>query len=566
MKWDYSFDIVVIGSGNAALTAALCNYEMGSKNILIVEKTEQYGGTSAIGGGGVWIPCNHYALAAGADDSLEDALSYLKSTTPEGAVDETMQWTFLENGPKMMRFLHDKTDARYVSLGEYPDYYSDAPGARLGHRSVEPETLDITQLQDEGDLLRGSHYMMHILGMVPITQQEAHIFTAQLKGWMLLAMKLVFGHLLDLPRRLKRKRSRRAAEGMAGVARLALSVEKRSIPLWLGATMTDLIEKDGRITGVVINRDGKSLNIMARKAVILGSGGFERNQAMREKYLPKPTSTEWTSGSHGNTGGPIEIALNKGATVKAMDGAWWCTMIKVPGEDLPRLSIMEKSYPGSVVINRDGKRIANESMNYQKYVQECFEAQEQGTPVDPLWLVFDASFRYKYLVGPLMTGKMMPDRFLPKHFFSPEFLTKADTIEELARQTGIDQTGLLDTVSKMNAYARTGEDLEFQRGSFHYDRYYGDPEVEPNNCLAPIETGPFYAIRLYLGDFGTSGGLAINTDAQVLRDDGSVIEGLYAAGNCTAPVLPTYPGPGATLGPAMTFAYQAAKHINNFSD
>lgn len=566
MKWDYSFDIVVIGSGNAALTAALCNYEMGSKNILIVEKTEQYGGTSAIGGGGVWIPCNHYALAAGADDSLEDALSYLKSTTPEGAVDETMQRTFLENGPKMMRFLHDKTDARYVSLGEYPDYYSDAPGARLGHRSVEPETLDITQLQDEGDLLRGSHYMMHILGMVPITQQEAHIFTAQLKGWMLLAMKLVFGHLLDLPRRLKRKRSRRAAEGMAGVARLALSVEKRSIPLWLGATMTDLIEKDGRITGVVINRDGKSLNIMARKAVILGSGGFERNQAMREKYLPKPTSTEWTSGSHGNTGGPIEIALNKGATVKAMDGAWWCTMIKVPGEDLPRLSIMEKSYPGSVVINRDGKRIANESMNYQKYVQECFEAQEQGTPVDPLWLVFDASFRYKYLVGPLMTGKMMPDRFLPKHFFSPEFLTKADTIEELARQTGIDQTGLLDTVSKMNAYARTGEDLEFQRGSFHYDRYYGDPEVEPNNCLAPIETGPFYAIRLYLGDFGTSGGLAINTDAQVLRDDGSVIEGLYAAGNCTAPVLPTYPGPGATLGPAMTFAYQAAKHINNFSD
>jgi 3-oxosteroid 1-dehydrogenase len=566
MKWDYSFDIVVIGSGNAALTAALCNYEMGSKNILIVEKTEQYGGTSAIGGGGVWIPCNHYALAAGADDSLEDALSYLKSTTPEGAVDETMQWTFLENGPKMMRFLHDKTDARYVSLGEYPDYYSDAPGARLGHRSVEPETLDITQLQDEGDLLRGSHYMMHILGMVPITQQEAHIFTAQLKGWMLLAMKLVFGHLLDLPRRLKRKRSRRAAEGMAGVARLALSVEKRSIPLWLGATMTDLIEKDGRISGVVINRDGKSLNIMARKAVILGSGGFERNQAMREKYLPKPTSTEWTSGSHGNTGGPIEIALNKGATVKAMDGAWWCTMIKVPGEDLPRLSIMEKSYPGSVVINRDGKRIANESMNYQKYVQECFEAQEQGTPVDPLWLVFDASFRYKYLVGPLMTGKMMPDRFLPKHFFSPEFLTKADTIEELARQTGIDQTGLLDTVSKMNAYARTGEDLEFQRGSFHYDRYYGDPEVEPNNCLAPIETGPFYAIRLYLGDFGTSGGLAINTDAQVLRDDGSVIEGLYAAGNCTAPVLPTYPGPGATLGPAMTFAYQAAKHINNFSD
>ena len=258
--------------------------------------------------------------------------------------------------------------------------------------------------------------------------------------------------------------------------------------------------------------------------------------------------------------------MGKGAAIKAMDGAWWCTMIKVPGEDLPRLSIMEKSYPGSVVINRQGKRIANESMNYQKYVQECFEAQANGTPVDPLWLVFDATFRYKYLVGPLMTGKMMPDRFLPKHFFSEEFLTKADSLEELATQTGIDQAGLMDTVRKMNEYARTGEDLEFKRGSFHYDRYYGDPEVTPNNCLAPVEKGPFYAIRLYLGDFGTSGGIVINSDGQVLREDGSVIEGLYAAGNCTAPVLPTYPGPGATLGPAMTFAYQGAKHLNNFSD
>lgn len=564
--WDHSVDVVVVGSGNAGLTAALCNHEMGTRNVLVLEKTGLYGGTSAIGGGGVWIPCNHYAMAAGAQDSLEDALKYLKATTPEGAVTEDMQRAFLENGPRMLRFLHKRTRVRYVSLGEYPDYYSDAEGARTGHRQVEPEPLDITQMEQQGDLLRGSHYMMHLLGMVPITQYEAHVFTAQLKGWVGIALKLVFGHLFDLPRRLKRKRSRRSAEGMAGVARLALSTQERGLPIWRNTEMTELLVEGGRAVGVRVNKDGKAMTIQARKAVILASGGFERNQAMREQYLPKPTSTEWTSGSEGNTGLPIQLAMAKGAAVKAMDGAWWCTMIKVPGEELPRLSIMEKSYPGSVVVNQHGKRIANESMNYQKYAQECFKAQSEGTPVNPLWLIFDADFRHKYLVGPLMTGKMMPDRFLPKHFFSPEFLTRCDTLEQLAAATGIDSGGLLATVARMNEYARTGVDQEFKRGSFHYDRYYGDPEVEPNNCLAPIGKGPFYAIRLYLGDFGTNGGMVINTDAQVLREDGSVFEGLYAAGNCTTALLPTYPGPGSTLGPAMTFAYQAAKHINQYRD
>lgn len=566
MKWDHSVDVAIVGSGNSGLTNALCNYEMGTKDVLVIEKTDLYGGTSAIGGGGVWIPCNHYALAAGAQDSLEDALKYLQATTPEGVVEEKMQRTFLENGPKMMRFLHDRTRVRYVSLGEYPDYYSDAEGARLGHRQVEPEPLDITLLQQEGDQLRGSHYMMYLMGMVPITQQEAHIFIGQLKGWVGIALKLVFGHMMDLPRRLKRKRSRRSAEGMAGVARLALSAQERNIPLWLNTEMTDLIVENGRVVGIQVDKEGKIMNIQARKAVVLASGGFERNQAMREQYLPKPTSTEWTSGSYGNQGLPIQKAIEKGAAVKGMDGAWWCTMIKVPGEELPRLSIMEKSYPGSVVVNAQGKRIANESMNYQKYAQECFKAQAEGTPVDPLWLVFDADFRHKYLVGPLMTGKMMPDRFLPKRFFSPEFLTIAESLEELSAKTGIDAAGLLDTTRRMNEYAETGVDEEFKRGSFYYDRYYGDPDVGPNNCLAPIARGPFYAIRLYLGDFGTNGGLVINTDAQVLGEDGSVIEGLYAAGNCSTALLPTYPGPGSTLGPAMTFAYQAAKHTNQYSD
>jgi 3-oxosteroid 1-dehydrogenase len=566
MNWDHSVDVVIVGSGNGALTNALCNYEMGTKDILIVEKTAQYGGTSAIGGGGVWIPCNHYAIEAGAQDNLDDAMTYLKNTVPAGAVPEDMHRTLLENGPKMLRFLAQRTHASYISLGEYPDYFSDREGARLGHRSVEPEAMDITRLKKGGEDLRSGHQMMLMLGMVPITQQEAHIFTAQLKGWVSLAARLILQHIFDLPRRLRRLRSRRSTCGQAGVARLALSVEDRNIPLWLNTEMTDLIMEDGRVAGIRARKDGREIAIQARKAVVLASGGFERNQTMREQYLPKPTNAEWSSGNPGNTGLPIEKAIAQGAAVSGMDGAWWCTMTKVPGEALPRLCIMEKSYPGSVVVNRQGKRVANESMNYQKYVQECFKAQQQGIPVDELWHVFDARFRAKYLVGPLMTSKMMPDKLLPKHFFSDTFLTIADSVEQLADKIGIDPDGLSTTINNMNQYARSGDDKEFQRGSFAYDRYYGDPTVTPNNCLAPLEQPPYYAIRLYLGDFGTSGGLQTNTNAQVLRGDGSIIEGLYATGNCSAPVLPTYPGPGATLGPAMTFAYQAAKHISDYSD
>ena len=285
MNWDHSVDVVIVGSGNSALTNALCNYEMGTRDVLVIEKTAQYGGTSAIGGGGVWIPCNHYAMEAGAQDTLDDAMTYLENTIPEGAVPREMLQALLENGPKMLKFLADRTQAKYISLGEYPDYYSDQPGARLGHRSVEPEPLDITELSQGGGQLRSGHQMMLMMGMVPITQQEAHIFTVQSKGWVGLAMKLIFGHLLDLPRRLKRLRSRRSTCGQAGVARLALSVEERNIPIWLNTEMTDLVMEDGRVAGIRVNKDGREMTIQGRKGVVLASGGFERNQAMREQYL-----------------------------------------------------------------------------------------------------------------------------------------------------------------------------------------------------------------------------------------------------------------------------------------
>lgn len=566
-NWDHSADVVVVGSGNGALVASLSNYEMGTKDVLILEKADKYGGSSALSGGGLWIPCSHYAKEAGVtDDSLEEALKYLKHTVPAEVTEESMLRSYLENGPKMLKFMADRTRMSYESLAHYPDYYTSEPGARLGHRSMEPTPFNITLLDNRGDDMRCTHPMMFMMDHIPINQQDAHILIGQLKGWMWLGFKLAVAYFLDLPQRLRTKRSRKATCGSAGVGWLALSVQDRKIPLWLNTEMQELIVEEGKVVGVEAVRNGKRMRIQAKKAVILASGGFEGNQKMREKYLPQPTSSDWSAGNKANTGLPIEKAIGLGAAVKGMDGGWWCTTYHVPGKDYPFLSIQEKSYPGSCVVNRSGQRVANESMNYQSYVQACFEAKKNGIEVDELWLVFDARFRANYIVGPMMTSKLLADKMLPKEFLCDEFLTIASSIDELAKKVGIDKDALADTVKKMGEYAKTGDDLEFQRGSFDYDRYYGDPEVKPNNCLASIDEAPFYAVRLSLGDFGTHGGLVVNENAQVLKEDGEILTGLYAMGNCAAPLLPTYPGPGATLGPAMTFAYQAAKHINDYKD
>jgi 3-oxosteroid 1-dehydrogenase len=566
-QWDYSVDVLVVGSGNGAMTAALCCYEMGSKDVLVVEKAAKYGGTSSVSGGGVWIPNNRYAKAAGAQDSIEEAKAYLQATVPEGDVPEAMIDAYLENGPKMVNFLHQRTQVRYQTLDHYPDYYTDLAGAKEGHRSMEPEPVDAALLGDDFEKLTLTHHMMRLFGFVHFTQVEAQVLTARTKGWLGLTLKMVGSWLFDLKWMLRSRIARRLCTGCAGVARLRLSMKDRDMPLWLESPMEALITDDnGRVIGAVVNKRGSRVRVEARQAVVLASGGFEHNQALREKYLPKPTNKAWSAGVSSNTGDGLLEGLRLGAATRLIDGAWWCTTLCTPGEPTPRLSIMEKSLPGSCVVNINGERFANESQNYMAFQKELFKAHSDDNPCAPCFHIFDARFRSSYLAGPLMTPDVKPDWTIPKQWFEQKFVAKAQTIRELAEQMGINPDNLEATISKMNSYAATGKDLDFQRGDVAYDRYYGDPTVSPNPCLAPIAQAPFYAMRVDAGDFGTQGGLATNTHAQVLKEDGSVIEGLYAVGNVSAAVLPTYPGPGSTLGPAMTFAYQAAKHITGFRD
>lgn len=562
MNWDREVDVLVVGTGNGGLTAAVCNWEMGTKNVLIIEKQDKVGGTSASSGGGIWIPNSHYAKEVGAKDSVDDAKTYLMNTLFGEDVPEEMIDIYLEKAPEMLKFLHDRTDVRYESLAEYPDYYTNMEGAREGHRSLEPSPIMASELGDNWKRMTWTHFMMRMFNRIHFTQVEAHLLMVQLPGWKRLLARLMWDYIRDIPWRLKTPISRRLACGAAGVARLYLSVLKREIPLEFNTQMVELIAEGDSVLGAVIECNGQRQRVRAAKGVILASGGFEKNQALREQYLPAPTNTTWSAGNAGNEGDALLAGLELGAKTRLMNDAWWTTTLCVPDEPAPRLAIMEKSFPGSCVVNRDGKRFANESQNYMAFQKDLFKTHTEEHPNAPAWHVFDATFRENFMVGPLMTKAMKPDSQIPKKWFEEGFVAKANTIRELADMLGIDADGLEETIGKMNHYAETGVDEDFGRGDSAYDRYYADPAIKPNPCLAPIIKAPFYAMRIEAGDFGTLGGLDTDTSARVKKASGGVFEGLFAVGNCSAAILPTYPGPGATLGPAMTMAYQAARHIN----
>jgi 3-oxosteroid 1-dehydrogenase len=559
-SWDHAVDVLVVGSGNGGLTAALCCHELGAKNVLVVEKAARFGGTSARSGGGIWIPCNHYARAVGVRDSLADARAYLDAVIPPDAADPELIEAYLQSGPEMVRLLADCTRVRYRSLSMYPDYFSDAPGAKPGGRALEPEPFLLDRLGDQWRDLLPTHPSMFMLGRIGITMAEAHQFMSTLPGWKRLTARLALDYLLDFPWRLRTSVARRITCGSAGVARLYASMLDRDMPLWLETPLVRLVSENGRVQGAVVDRGGRRLAIQARCAVILAAGGFAKNQAMREKYLPAPTSSGWSAAVDTDTGDAIVAAEQVGARLRRMHGAWWCPTFAPPGE-LPQLAVIERSLPGSCVVSVRGRRLANEAQNYMTFVLAAQSRHTAQDPSSPAYLIFDARFRRHYITGPLLRAALRPDFLLPRSYFETGFLSRASTISGLADAARIDRQGLLDTVARMNEYARTGNDAEFHRGNSIYDRHYGDPRIQPNPCLGPIAEAPFYAMRMELGDVGTNGGLDIDRDARVCDRHGVAIPGLYALGNTAAGILVTYPGPGSSIGPAMVFGYRAAKHI-----
>lgn len=557
-NWDHSVDVLVVGSGGGGMTAAIRAYELGA-NTLLVEKSSRYGGSTAMSGGVVWIPDNHMMESTGVSDSEEDAFEYIKHLS-EGLVSDERIMAYIRQGKEMLKWVMDNTRAQFEAMGVYPDYYPDVPGYKSGSRSCDSLPFDGKLLGDEFDNLRNAHPQVLVFGRLAMSASEFRKVLAKAPGWIGLFVRAALEYAFDIKQRLKNSRSRRTTLGNGIVSSLRMSMLDRDIPLWLNCGVTELIKENDRVVGVVVQKEGKSFRIKAEKGVVLAAGGFESNDEMRKEYLPGPTKAAWTAANPDNTGDVIKAGLAIGADTGFMDDAWWGPTVCAPGEESARMMVMEKSLPGCLFVNKAGKRFTDEAAPYPEVIADMYESHNSGVETVPAWMVFGKFYRQKYPMGPLLPGSNMPDFGVPKHLWD-NFVFKADTVEGLAAKIDVDVDGLKESVAKMNEYAITGVDEDFGKGGNEYDRYYGDPLVEPNPCLAQVDA-PYYAVQIYPGELGTKGGLLADEHARVINNDGEVIAGLYATGNCSAALMgPSYPGAGSTIGPSMTFGYIAVNHI-----
>jgi len=554
-EWDHITDLLVVGSGGGGMTAALIAKDHGL-DALVIEKANVYGGSTAMSGGSVWVPNNHLMQQAGLQDSPEEALAYLISITA-GKVPEDRLRAYLAAAPAMLSYLEKHSHVRFQMVPGYSDYYPDVSGARPGGgRTIEAAPFNARRLGHMRRYLRPLPHQARLFGRMMATAYDAHLMLdSSLRGRFRAAA--IFAAYFLNPARSLASTDTRLTLGNALSARLYLSLEDRGVPLWLNTGARHLILDKGRVIGLEANRAGRTIRIRADKGVVLAAGGFARNRAMRDKYQRQPISNAWTVACPENTGDAIQMGLEAGGTLDLMDDAWWMPTSLVPGKEMPNMIIVERSLPGSIVVNAAGKRFTNEAAAYIDVVKDQYARHWDGENSVPAYLIMDRRFRRRYPTSPMLPG------FTPKKYVRSGYLKVADTLEGLAQQCGIDPAGLVAEVTKFNRYAASGSDPEFGRGARSIDRYYGDPAVRPNACLAPLDRPPYYAIELWPGDLGTKGGLVTDAQARVLRQDGSPIEGLYATGNCAASVMGhTYAGAGATIGPSMVFGYVAALHAS----
>jgi 3-oxosteroid 1-dehydrogenase len=555
-----AYDVIVVGSGAAGAMAALRARERGL-SVLVVEKSSKFGGTSATSGGVIWIPNN----GLGEGDSRAEALRYLDAVT-EGPVQRDRLEAYVDRGPEMLDFM--RSLGIEFTMIPWPDYMPKAPGARIDRSIIFPK-YDGRRLGERFMLMREQFARYKLLNRYSMDFAEAFSISTRAKGWLFTLAKVVGRYWLDFGVRKRTRRDRVFTLGCAMMGPLWERLFQKGVELRLDTRLDKILFEDGRVSGVEVSRFGAPAKIAARYGVVVGAGGFEWNQALRDRYFTLPGLAQWSSTPQdANRGEVLEAALAIGADTEFVESGWWIPTMVMPilgasNFEQVHQAVIDVGRPHSVCVNRNGVRFVDEACGYDSFGKAMVADQLATGANTPCWLVFDAVFRKKFTAGGFMPTAIMPDRKIPPDWWD-HYIFKADSIASLAGKIGVPPDVLTKTVAAMNDHAGRGEDPEFGRGGDAYDLYFGDATVKPNPCLGPIAKAPFYAIPVNLGDLGTKGGLKCDSNARVLDTSGAVISGLYAAGNASgSPFGNCYPGAGGTIGPAAVFGYIAGDDIAN---
>jgi 3-oxosteroid 1-dehydrogenase len=533
MDSERSCDVAVLGSGAAGLVAAIAAADDGAE-VAVFEKSDLLGGTSAISGGIIWMPNNHLQAPAGIEDSRGEALAYLDSLAL-GQIDSDMAATFVDTGPEALAYLAERTPCSFHLLAEYPDYHPEHPGGRPGGgRSIDNGLFAFGELGEWADRVRCNRINPVMLSETPL------------------------GGATELPPTdliAERVAARKNGMGLGLVGALLRACLDRGVRIRLGAAANHLTVDKGRVTGVELKVSDGIAHVAARRGVVLATGGFEWNAELCRTFLRGPMTAP--AGSPDNTGDGLVMAMNVGARLGNMRNAWWVPVTRADGNEQwgsprPHLVLLERTRPGSIMVNRTGRRFCNEAGNYNAMggVFHQFDPAAFDYPNLPAWLVFDHRHKLAYDVGSCSAGPDVAD-----------WITTAATLSELADRLGLDGDTLQATVDRFNEHAVLGTDPDFGRGVSAYDTFNGD-RTKPGAAatLGPLDRPPYYAIPIESGSLGTNGGPKTDTRCRVLSSAGGVIPGLYAAGNVmAAPTGMVYGGAGGTLGPALTFGFIAGR-------
>lgn len=547
---DLTVDLLVVGSGTG-MSAALAGHELGL-SVLVVEKTDLVGGSTARSGGAFWIPANPVLKASGSPDTPEQGRAYLKALIGDSV--PAARWeTFVEHGPQTVTMLERTTPMRFFWAKGYSDYHPENPGGYAIGRTCECLPFDASVLGDERGRLRGG--VLEAPVPMPVTGADYK--------WMNLMARVP---LTAMPKIIKR-----AAQGIGGkvigreymaggqaiAAGMFAGLVRAGVPVWTRTSLVSLVNEDGRVRGAVLEQDGQQVTVTATRGVVLAAGGFDHNMAMRHEYQSPALADNVSFGAEGNTGDAIRVAQELGAATGFMQEAWWFPGVAPMHEgEEPQVLLAERSLPGSLMLDQHGRRFINEATDYMTFGQTVLARERDGDPVTSMWLVFDQTYRDSYVFA----GTVFPRMAIPKAWLEAGIAVEADDPAGLARATGLPTDAVVETLAHFNQLAGSGIDSDFHRGDSAYDRYYGDPTVKPNPNLRPL-SGRVYAVKVVLSDLGTCGGLMADEFGRVLREDKTAIEGLYALGNTAANAFGhVYPGAGATIAQGLVYGLIVAQH------